>query len=338
MRIAVLAPIAWRTPPRHYGPWEQFASLLTEGLMADGLQVTLFATADSITTARLHAVAPCGWSEDATIDAKVVECLHIASVFERADEFDIIHNGFDFLPLTYSALVSTPVVTTIHGFSSAQIVPVFERYDRTTAYVSISDSDRHPNLHYAATIHHGIAIDEFAVHPNPGDHLLFFGRIHPDKGTAHAIEVARTCGRRLVIAGIIQDENYFRTEVAPHVDGEWVRYVGAVDASARAEVLGSAHALLHLIDFDEPFGYSVVEAMACGTPVIAYARGSMHELIEHGVTGYVVGDVASAVAAVASVGGLDRPKIAVHAAERFSVQTMIDKYVTVYRQLLGNQR
>ncbi|NTY60744.1 glycosyltransferase family 4 protein [Mycolicibacterium sphagni] len=338
MRIAVLAPIAWRTPPRHYGPWEQFASLLAEGLMADGHQVTLFATADSITTATLHAVAPCGWSEDVTIDAKVVECLHIASVFERGDEFDIIHNGFDFLPLTYSALVSTPVLTTIHGFSSAQIVPVFERYDRTTAYVSISDSDRHPNLHYAATIHHGIDIDEFAVHPNPGDHLLFFGRIHPDKGTAHAIEVARTCGRRLVIAGIIQDEDYFRTEVAPHVDGDRVRYLGAVDASARAEVLGSAHALLHLIDFDEPFGYSVVEAMACGTPVIAYSRGSMHELIEHGVTGYVVGDVASAVAAVASASGLDRPKIAVHAAERFSVQTMIDKYVTVYRQLLGNQR
>ncbi len=338
MRIAVLAPIAWRTPPRHYGPWEQFASLLTEGLMADGHQVTLFATADSITTARLHAVAPCGWSEDATIDAKVVECLHIASVFERADEFDIIHNGFDFLPLTYSALVSTPVVTTIHGFSSDRIVPVYERYDRTTAYVSISDSDRHPNLHYAATIHHGIDIDEFAVHPEPGDHLLFFGRIHPDKGTAHAIQVARTCGRRLVIAGIIQDENYFRTEVAPHVDGEWVRYVGAVDASARAEVLGSAHALLHLIDFDEPFGYSVVEAMACGTPVIAYSRGSMHELIEHGVTGYVVGNIASAVAAVASVGDLDRHKIALRAAERFSVQTMIDKYLTVYRQLLGNRR
>lgn len=338
MRIAVLAPIAWRTPPRHYGPWEQFASLLTEGLMADGHQVTLFATADSITTARLHAVAPCGWSEDATIDAKVVECLHIASVFERADEFDIIHNGFDFLPLTYSALVSTPVVTTIHGFSSDRIVPVYERYDRTTAYVSISDSDRHPNLHYAATIHHGIDIDDFAVHPEPGDHLLFFGRIHPDKGTAHAIEVARTCGRRLVIAGIIQDENYFRTEVAPHVDGEWVRYVGAVDASARAEVLGSAHALLHLIDFDEPFGYSVVEAMACGTPVIAYSRGSMHELIEHGVTGYVVGNIASAVAAVASVGDLDRHKIALRAAERFSVQTMIDKYLTVYRQLLGNRR
>ena len=202
------------------------------GLVAAGHQVTLFATADSITTAALHATAPCGWSEDAAIDAKVAECLHIASVFERAAEFDIIHNGFDFLPLTYSGLVSTPVVTTIHGFSSGRIVPVYERYDSTTTYVSISNADRHPNLRYAATIHHGIDIDQFGMHPSPGGHLLFFGRIHPDKGTAHAIEVARRCGRRLDIAGMIQDESYFRAEVAPHVDGEQVRYLGVVDASS----------------------------------------------------------------------------------------------------------
>ena len=185
-------------------------------------------------------------------------------MFERAVEFDIIHNGFDFLPLTYSELVTTPMVTTIHGFSSDRIVPVYERYDSTTVYVSISDADRHPNLHYAATIHHGIDMDGFAIHPSPGEHLVFLGRIHPDKGTAHAIEVARRCGRRLDIAGIIQDEEYFHDEVEPHVDGEQVRYLGAIDASARSEVLGGAHALLHLIDFDEPFGYSVVEAMACG--------------------------------------------------------------------------
>jgi glycosyltransferase involved in cell wall biosynthesis len=334
----VLAPIAWRTPPRHYGPWEQFASLLTEGLAAAGHHVTLFATADSITTASLHATAPFGWSEDATIDAKVAECLHIASVFERAGEFDIIHNGFDFLPLTYSDLVATPVVTTIHGFSSGRIIPVYERYDRTTAYVSISDADRHPNLHYAATIHHGIDIGEFAVHPSPGEHLLFFGRIHPDKGTADAIEVARRCGRRLDIAGIIQDEQYFRDEVAPHIDGEQVRYLGAVEKSERAEVLGDAHALLHLIDFDEPFGYSIVEAMACGTPVIANSRGSMGELISHGVTGFLVDDIDSAVAAVGAAGELDRRKIAEIAAERFTVATMIDKYVKVYRDFMGNRK
>ena len=333
----MLSPIAWRTPPRHYGPWEQFASLLTEGLVAAGHHVTLFATADSITTASLYATASHGWSDDATIDAKVAECLHIASVFERAGEFDVIHNGFDFLPLTYSGLVSTPVVTTIHGFSSERIVPVYERYDDTTTYVSISDADRHPNLHYANTIHHGIDIDGFAIHPSPGEHLLFFGRIHPDKGTADAIEVARRCGRRLDIAGIIQDEQYFRDAVAPHIDGEQVRYLGAIDAAARAEVLGGAHALLHLIDFDEPFGYSVVEAMACGTPVIANSRGSMGELITHEVTGFLVDDIDAAVGAVAAAGGLDRGMIAELAAERFTIATMIDKYVTVYRDVIGRR-
>lgn len=333
----MLAPIAWRTPPRHYGPWEQFASLLTEGLVAAGHEVTLFATADSITTAELVATAACGWSEDESIDPKVAECLHIASVFERAGEFDIIHNGFDFLPLTYSDLVSTPVVTTIHGFSSERIVPVYRRYDDRGAYVSISDADRHPALRYAATVHHGIDTDQFAVHPDPGEHLLFFGRIHPDKGTAQAIEVARRCGRRLDIAGIIQDEHYFRDAVAPHLDGEAVRYLGPVDAAARADTLGAAHALLHLIDFDEPFGYSVVEAMACGTPVIANNRGSMSELIEHGVTGYLVHDLDAAVAAVDAAGTLDRPKIRELTEGRFTIASMVDKYVDVYRSVIGSR-
>jgi glycosyltransferase involved in cell wall biosynthesis len=336
--VAVLAPIAWRTPPRHYGPWEQFASLLADGLVAAGHEVTLFASADSITTARLSSAVAHGWSDDPTIEPKVAECLHIAAVFERAEEFDLIHNGFDFLPLTYSKLVRTPVLTTIHGFSSPRIVPVYERYDATTHYVAISDSDRHPRLHYAATIHHGIDTDAFATHPEPGDHLLFFGRIHPDKGTVQAIEVARRTGRRLVIAGIIQDERYFREQVEPHIDGEQVRYIGPVSAADRSGVLGGAHALLHLIDFDEPFGYSVVEAMACGTPVIACARGSMPELIDHAVTGLLVTNLDEAVAAVAGVTGFDRKQIRTAAVTRFDTATMIDQYVTVYRTIVGTRR
>lgn len=333
----MLAPIAWRTPPRHYGPWEQFASLLTEGLVAAGHDVTLFATADSITTADLVATAATGWSEDATIDPKVAECLHIASVFERADRFDVIHNGFDFLPLTYSGLVETPVVTTIHGFSSPRIVPVYERYDATTHFVAISDADRHPALHYAATVHHGIDTSAFAVHPMPGDHLLFFGRIHPDKGTAEAIAVAQRTGRRLDIAGIVQDERYFHDHVEPHIDGRQVRYVGPVDATSRSEVLGGAHALLHLIDFDEPFGYSVAEAMACGTPVVANRRGSMPELIDDGVTGFLVSDLEGAVDAVGRAGDLDRDAIRATAVDRFDVATMIDRYVDVYRTILDHR-
>ena len=334
LRIAVLAPIAWRTPPRHYGPWELFASLLTEGLVALGHDVTLFATTDSVTQANLRSVAANGWSEDDDINPKVAECLHIAEVFEYADEFDIIHNGFDFLPLTYSGLVNTPVVTTIHGFSSEEIVPVYERYNATTTYVAISDADRHPRLHYAATIHHGIDTDAFALHPHPGKHLLFFGRIHPDKGTAHAIAVAHRTGRPLIIAGIIQDEQYFADEVAPHIDGESVRFLGPVHTSERTELLGSADALLHLIDFDEPFGYSVVEAMACGTPVIAYDRGSMAELIDHNHSGYLVNEIDQAVDAVELAGSTDRPAIRASTVERLNVEAMVTKYVDLYRTVL----
>ena len=330
LRVAVLAPISWRVPPRHYGPWEQFASLLTEGLVARGVDVTLFATGDSETTARLASVVPHGYSEDPTADPKVSECLHIASVFERAGEFDVIHNSFDFLPLTYSGLVETPVLTTIHGFSSPRILSVYQRYNASTSYVAISDSDRDPSLDYVATIHHGIDTGAFALHPSPGRYLLFFGRIHPDKGTAEAIEVAAQCEIPLVIAGIVQDQEYFDDAIAPRVDGDRVSYLGPVGPAERSELLGGAQALLHLIRFDEPFGYSVVEAMACGTPVIAFDRGSMPELITAGVTGYLVDDVDGAVAAVAATTALDRIAIRAHAVERFGVARMVDAYIDAY--------
>lgn len=303
--------------------------------MRRGHEVTLFATADSVTEASLASVVGNGWSEDTALDAKVAECLHISAVFERADEFDVIHNGFDFLPLTYSGLVDTPVVTTIHGFSSEQIVDVYARYDDTCAYVAISDADRHARLTYAATVHHGIDVDAFPLGDRPGEHLVFFGRIHPDKGTAHAIELARRCGRRLVIAGIVQDEDYFRDAVLPHVDGDAVQFIGAVAAADRAEVLGSAHALVHLIDFDEPFGFSVAEALACGTPVVARRRGSMAELIDDGVTGFLVDDLDGAVAAVDRAAELDRAAVRADAIARFSLDTMVERYVDVYRDVLG---
>jgi glycosyltransferase involved in cell wall biosynthesis len=332
----VLAPIAWRTPPVHYGPWELFASLLADGLVALGHDVTLFATADSVTAAALHATSPAGWSDDPTIEPKVAECLHIAAAFEHAADFDVIHNGFDFLPLTYSELVDTPVVTTIHGFSSPAIVPVYERYDASSAYVAISDADRHPALSYAATIHHGIDTGAFGLHPAPGEHLVFFGRIHPDKGTAEAIAVAHRTGRRLDIAGIVQDEDYFRSEVVPHLDDDRVRYLGPVPAAQRSEVLGGAHALLHLIGFDEPFGFSVAEALVCGTPVIAHDRGSMRELVRHGVDGFLVApDIDDAAAAVHRVDDLDRPAIRASAQARFDRGVMVAQYVRVYEALLG---
>jgi glycosyltransferase involved in cell wall biosynthesis len=335
LRVAVLAPISWRVPPRAYGPWEQFASLLTEGLVAAGVDVTLFATGDSVTTARLAAVVDRGYSEDPHADPKVAECLHIAHAFERAAEFDLIHNSFDFLPLTYSGLVETPVLTTIHGFSSPRIRSVYRRYDATTDYVAISDADRDPELHYLATIHHGIDTDAFGLHDEPGGYLLFFGRIHPDKGTAEAIDVALAVGMRLVIAGIVQDQRYFDERVEPRIDGERVSFLGAVGAEARSELLGGAHALLHLISFDEPFGYSVAEAMACGTPVIAFARGSMVELIDEGVTGFLVEDEGDAVAAVEQAASLDRTVVRARAIERFGVERMVSEYVHAYEEVVG---
>lgn len=305
---------------------------MTEGLIERGLEVTLFATADSLTQARLVATCPRPYSEDESLDPKVWECLHLAAVFERAAEFDLIHNHFDFLPLSYSKLVQTPVVTTIHGFSSERILPVYQKYNAHTYYVAISQADRHPSLDYLATIYHGISLNEFTLQSRPGDYLLFFGRIHADKGVAEAIEVARQAGRRLVIAGIIQDRDYFEREVAPHVGQHGVDYIGSVGPEQRDKFLGGASALLHLINFEEPFGLSVVEAMACGTPVIAYGRGSMPELIDHGKTGFIVNNLAEAIAAVASADELDRAQIRQHVAANFSRERMVDNYIRVYQK------
>ncbi|MEW6540073.1 MAG: glycosyltransferase family 4 protein [Bacillota bacterium] len=334
MRVAMLAPIAWRTPPRHYGPWERVVSLLTEGLAARGVDVTLFATADSLTRGRLRAVCKAGYAEDPSVNAKVWECLHIAAVFEAAAEFDLIHNHFDFLPLSYSGLVKTPVVATIHGFSSPAILPVYKKYNGRVHYVSISRADRSPELDYIATVHHGIDLGEFTFRDRPGEYLLFFGRIHPDKGTHAAVQIARRTGRRLVLAGIIQDREYYEREVEPHLDGDRVEYVGSVGPLARDRLLGGAYALLHPIGFDEPFGLSVVEALACGTPVVAFDRGSMPELINEGETGFLVSGVEEAAAAVEKVRSIDRACCRREVERRFSVGRMVDDYLRVYRQVV----
>jgi len=335
MRIAVLSPVSWRTPPRHYGPWESVVSLLTEELVRMGLDVTLFATGDSRTKARLVAVCPRPYSEDHSVDPKVAECLHISEIFERAAEFDLIHNHFDFLPLTYSGLVETPVLTTIHGFSSPAIMPVFRKYNSRSYYVSISDSDRSPDLDYIATIHHGIDVAQFPFSDAKGQYLLFFGRIHPHKGVHEAIQVAQRTGIKLVIAGIIQDRDYFAARVEPHIDGTTVEYLGSVGPDQRADVLGRALALLHLISFDEPFGLSMVESMACGTPVIAFARGSIPEIIRHGETGYVVEDIEGAINAVAAVTKIDRSICRADVEQRFTSTRMAHDYVGVYKKILN---
>ena len=335
MRIAMLAPISWRTPPAGYGPWELVTSLLTEGLVARGIDVTLFATGDSHTAGRLAGVVPHAYSEDPSLDAKVWEALHVAHVFERAGEFDLIHNQADFVPLAFSRLVETPVVTTIHGFGSPRILPAYRAYDDRVHYVAISDADRHPDLTYAATIHHGIPLADFPFDAQGSDDLLFFGRIHPDKGVADAIAAARATGHRLVMAGLVQDQGYYEREMLPHLDGDRVRHLGVVGGPERARTLGRAKALLHLIGFDEPFGLSVAEAMACGTPVIAYRRGSMPELIVDGVNGFLVDTLADAIAAIGRIGEIDRAACRRIAAERFGVERMVDDYIRLYERILG---
>lgn len=338
MRIAMLSPIAWRTPPRHYGPWENVVSLITEGLVAAGHEVTLFATGDSLTAGRLESVCDRGYEEDPAIIPKVFEALHIANLFERANDFDIIHNNFDFLPLSYSGLVNTKMLTTIHGFSSPGILPVYKKYNDSTHYVSISDADRSSDLDYIRTVHHGIDLREFQYEADPEDYLLFFGRIHPDKGAADAIQIAKAHSKKLILAGIVQDQDYFRERVEPYLDEGQCVFVGSVGPAERNRLLGKALALLHPIYFDEPFGLSVIEAMACGTPVIAYNRGSMPELIEDSINGFLVGSAAEAIQAVGRVRELDRAAIRARVERDFTADRMVADYISVYESMLAQPK
>lgn len=334
MKIALLGPIAWRTPPLHYGPWEQVTSLIAEGLVARGIDVTLFATLDSQTRAALDGVCATGYEEQPALDGRVWEALHVAHALARSAEFDLIHNHLDWLPLAFAEHVKAPLVTTIHGFSGRGTLPAYVKA-RASSFVSISDADRTPELVYLATVHHGIDLAALPFSAAAGDALVAFGRIHPDKGTAEAIEIARRAGRRLVLCGIVQDARYFREQVEPHIDGDRVTYLGSVGPARRAEILGAAAVLLHPIAFNEPFGLSVVEAMACGTPVITYPRGSMPEIVDAGTTGFLVDGVASAARRVDAATALDRSAIRRVAERRFGAARMVDEYLAVYRRILA---
>jgi glycosyltransferase involved in cell wall biosynthesis len=332
VRVALLGPIAWRTPPRHYGPWELVTGLLADGLVARGVDVTLFATLDSQTAAVLDGVCPRGYAEDESRDGRVWEAMHVSHAYRRSSDFDLVHNHLDWLPLAFSAHCRAPLLTTIHGFSDRRILPAYAA--ARSSFVSISNADRVPELDYCATVYHGIDLNVLPFSPAGGDDLVILGRIHPDKGTAEAIDIARRAGRRLLIAGIVQDHGYFTEQVKPRIDDDQVRYLGSIGPAQRAEVLGSAAALLHPIAFAEPFGLSVVEAMATGTPVIAYPRGSMPEVIDEGVTGFLVADTAQAAAAVEAASRLDRTGVRRVAERRFSAARMVADYLAIYGELV----
>jgi glycosyltransferase involved in cell wall biosynthesis len=334
-RVAVLSPVAWRTPPQHYGAWETVASNITEELVARGWDVTLFATANSLTTAHLHAVVDKGYEEDRSIDPKVAEYLHISEAFEHAGEFDLIHSHYDFMALAFSRLVRTPVLTTVHGFSSPQIMPVYEKY-RDGYFVSVSDSDRDPRLNYLATVYNGIDMSLYPLQPTViKDNLVFLGRIHPDKGVHLAIEVARRSGRNLIIAGIVQDLSYFEKQVKPHIDGYKISYVGPVNVTEKNALFAQASALLHMNTIPERFGLVLAEANCAGVPVIAMDLGSCREVIEDGQTGFLVNNVEEAIAALERLPEIDRRACRKRVSERFSISTMVQAYEHVYATIFA---
>ena len=295
--------------------------------------MTLYATADSITQGALRAVAPRSWSEDETLDPKVWEYLHISQAMEEAGEFDIVHSNFDFMPLTYSRLIKTPMVTTVHGFSIDQYRLVYRKY-RDSYFVSISDADRDPILPYVRTVYNGIRLDQFGFRPEPGQYLAFVGRIHPDKGVHHAVQVALTAGIPLVIGAIVQDEAYFRQLIEPSIDGRNVTFLGPVGPDERDELLGNALGSLHLTTIPERFGLAMAESMATGTPVIGFDLGSVREVVSDQETGFVVNTVEEAVAAAGRLGEISRHACRERVERLFSVEAMTDGYEEVYRTVL----
>jgi glycosyltransferase involved in cell wall biosynthesis len=296
----------------------------------------LFATADSITEAKLHAVIEKGYEEDENADRKVVEILHISEIMEMAGQFDLIHNSFDFIPLTFSRLINTPMITTVHGFSSDAIRPVYRKY-KGVYYVSISDSDRDPELDYMATVYNGIDLSNLTVGAKRGDKLVFLGRIDPDKGTHLACQTAREAGMDLIIAGIIQNQEYFDNLVKPFIDGKSIKFIGPVGPVQRDALFKEAYAVLHLNELPERFGLVLAEANGAGVPVIAYDRGSPREVIADGKTGFLVTNVAEAVEAVGKIDRIDPQVCRKHVEENFSIDCMVAGYEKVYEQIFRRE-
>ena len=336
-RIAILSPVAWRTPPRTYGAWETVAGNIAEGLVARGFKnVTLFATKDSITQAKLVGFVERGYEEDTSQVPLVSTSLHISKALERAGEFDLIHNNFDYLPLTYLPFIETPMLTTIHGFSDPDILRVY-RSHKETYYVSISDADRDAELPYLATVYNGIDLSNLTFRETPGKKLVHYGRIHRDKGTHLAIEVARKAGLDLVIAGIIQDPEYFDTQVAPQVNGSSIQYIGPVDPTQRDALLAEAYAVIHLNTIPERFGLVMAESMAAGVPVIAMDLGSCREVIQDRETGFLVNNVEEAVGAVGRIETIDRARCRQRVEENFTIDRMAAGYEKVYREIFRRE-
>ena len=336
-RIAILSPVAWRTPPRAYGAWETVASNITEGLVARRWKnVTLFATKESITKAKLVGWIEKGYEEDKSQIPLVSTCLHISKALQKAGEFDLIHNNFDYLPLTYIPFIKTPMLTTIHGFSDPDILRVYHDH-KDSYFVSISDSDRDPGLPYLATVYNGIDLSNLTFREKPGNKLVHYGRIHNDKGTHLAIETAKKSGMDLIIAGIIQDQEYFDNFVKPHINDSSIQFIGSVNPVQRDELLKEAYAVLHLNTIPERFGLVMAESMAAGVPVIAMDLGSCREVIADKQTGYLVNNVDEAAEAVGKIDLIDRKNCRRRVEENFTIDKMVEGYEKVYAEIFQRQ-
>jgi glycosyltransferase involved in cell wall biosynthesis len=340
LRIAHIAPVATTIPPPKSGSVETMTSLLTEGLVGRGHDVTLYATADSKTSARLNAIYPHGyWHDEHMWPWELYEMLNLAAAVERSSEYDIIHYEAAYYPmsLAFTRLSPTPIVQTLHHSPSAAEVALWSRYPEAP-FVAISNEQARllVGLNVVDTVLHGIDTDSFTFEARPDDYLLFLGRFTEGKGVLQAIEIAKRVGMRLILAAA--EGEYYREKIAPHVDGRHIVYYGEADFAAKVKLYGGARALLYPIQAREPFGLVLAEAMACGTPVAALDRGAVREVVDEGVTGMVFNDLEQMINELPRVLDLDRRRVREQAVARFGVARMVDEYIAVYTRLVEAHR
>ena len=339
MKIAQVSPLFESVPPKYYGGTERVVSYLTEELVRQGHQVTLFASGDSVTQARLVAACPRSLRlDDQCVDQLAHSMVLLEQVFQQAPAFDVVHFHIDYLHFPLAIRQRTPHVTTLHGrLDIPDLVPLYQTFPAVPV-VSISDSQRTPLpwLHWRGTVYHGLPPELYTFRQTPGTYLAFLGRVSPEKGLAQAIAIARQVGMPLKIAAKVDsfDQEYFDAVIRPLLDHPLVEYLGEMGEADKVDFLGQAYALLFPIDWPEPFGLVMIEAMACGTPVIAYRRGSVPEVLEHGVTGWIVDGLEAAVQAVARVPMLSRSRCREVFEERFSAARMTQDYLRIYQRLL----
>ncbi len=335
MRIAVVGPVAQSIPPTRSGSVETVTALLTDGLVARGHEVTLFATGSSTTTARLHPSFPLGYHEDTSLwPWELCELFNLAAAVERAAEFDLIHYQAVFAPisLAFTRLSPTPVLLTLHHAPTPPEVALWSRYSEAPFVAVSAEQERLlAGLNVVGTIHHAVDTAAFVLHPQPEDYLVFLGRFTEGKGVLQAIDVARRAGVRLVLAAAEND--YYSNVIAPMVDGQQVGYAGEVDLAEKVTLLGGARALLYPVQSSEPFGLVLAEAMACGTPVAALRGGAVDELVDDGVTGGIFDSLDALVDGLPRVLVLDRSGVRTRAVERFGPDRMVEAHVEVYSRL-----